>query len=1089
MAPADARKAPPDPAGPAPAAPLLRVHLFDGFRVVREGGPPLAERWPRPNSRTLVKLLALAPGHSMHREQLMDLCWPDADPTAAVGSLRVALHAARHALEPELRPRAGSSYLLGEGTLLRLAPDTVWIDTDHAESLAEQALASGDRRELSGALAAFTGEPLPEDRYEPWAGPLRDRIRVLRERVLLALAEAQLAEGAPEDAASTARLALAESPTDERAHRSLMSAYLAQGLRRQAVRQYHRCRELLDAELGVRPGAETERLHLAALTADAAPAFAARPAPVQVLPAQLRTPVTTPLRGRAEELALLLAPDAPPVQLLGGEAGLGKTRLVTEAARQAAGAGTQVLWGAGHDAEGRTPFGAFVEALDAWLADRPPSERARVGGEYPELASLLPSLGRTGGGAGRSPEEERDRLFRATAGFLGDVAVRAPVLVVLDDLHAADAGSFQLLNHLARRASVGPVGTLRFLVTYRPEELAETDPRRAGLRSLVRLRLARHVEVNRLTRAECLALAADALGLPSGADAHQRVWELSLGNPLFALEVARALGDGPPGELRAPKGVRELVAARLARLDPPARRVVEVAAVAGGDAALAEVLDVAVGGLHPRLTAQEATAGVDAAIAASVLAEREVVADGRTVSGLAFRHPLVRLTCYEQLSQARRGQLHAAYAEAVLRRRPDSVDTLAAHLTRADDPRANGYLRQAAERAAALCANDTADHYYAQLTERLDASALEAARARVDRAAVLQRMARYEDAARVLREALAELRRRGSYDGEVLAAARLAEVLAKSRSTEEGFALLDAAPPREDTAPETAAAHHAARAVLCFVTGRYQESVEAAGTAHEAALLVAGPARRRLLARALGAQATALALAGRFAEARPVADAALPHAEAYGDPQLLGQVLSVLREHQRRSGLLREAVATGERALALAERSGDPTAASFERANLAEIHLHLADPVAAADMAEQAVRGDPSATEWCVPYALAALARVRMRDAARRDECDDLLERAGHIARAQGDQQAQREVRTAEAELLIRRGSPDEAIRLLDGTQGTGCLVAWAHLVAGRVAEAIAAAEAEAARAAGAGEFLARDVARMVVRRAVTSGE
>ncbi|MFF5931733.1 ATP-binding protein [Streptomyces hydrogenans] len=1065
------------------------MHLFDGFRVVREGGPPLAERWPRPNSRTLVKLLAVAPGHSMHREQLMDLCWPDAGPSAAVGSLRVALHAARHALEPELRPRAASSYLLSEGTLLRLAPDTVWIDTDHAESLAERALATGDRHELSTALAAFAGEPLPEDRYETWVGPLRERIRVLRERVLLALAEAQLADGAPDDAATTARLAVAESPTEERAHRALMSAYLAQGLRRQAVRQYHRCRELLDAELGVRPGAETERLHLAALDTDAAPALAASPAPVPVLPAQLRTPAATALCGRTGELALLLAPDAPPVQLLGGEAGLGKTRLVTEAARQAVDAGSQVLWGAGHDAEGRTPFGAFVEALDAWLADRPPSERARVGGEYPELASLLPSLGRTGGGVGRSPEEERDRLFRATAGFLGDVAVRAPVLVVLDDLHAADAGSFQLLNHLARRASSGPPGALRFLVTYRPEELAETDPRRAGLDSLVRLRLARYVEVNRLTRAQCLVLAADALGLPPGTEAPERVWELSLGNPLFALEVARALGEGPPGELRAPRGVRELVAARLARLDPSARRVVEVAAVAGGDAALAEVLDVAVGGLHPRLTAPEATAGVDAAIAASVLAEREVVADGRTVSGLAFRHPLVRLTCYEQLSQARRGQLHAAYAEAVLRRRPDSVDTLAAHLTRADDPRANGYLRQAAERAAALCANDTADHYYAQLTERLDASALEAARARVDRAAVLQRMARYDDAARVLREALAELHRRGAYDGEVLAAARLAEVLAKSRSAEEGFALLDAAPPREDTAPETAAAHHAARAVLCFVTGRYQESVEAAGAAHEAALLVVGPARRRLLARSLGAQATALALAGRFAEARPVADAALPHAEAYGDPQLLGQVLSVLREHQRRSGLLREAVATGERALALAERSGDPTAASFERANLAEIHLHLADPITAADMAERAVRGAPSATEWCVPYALAALARVRMRDAARRDECDDLLERAGHIAQAQGDQQAQREVRTAGAELLIRRGSPDEAIRLLDGTQGTGCLVAWAHLMAGRAAEAITAAEAEAARAAGAGEFLARDVAHRVLRRAVTPGE
>lgn len=88
------------------------------------------------------------------------------------------------------------------------------------------------------------------------------------------------------------------------------------------------------------------------------------------------------------------------------------------------------------------------------------------------------------------------------------------------------------------------------------------------------------------------------------------------------------------------------------------------------------------------------------------------------MAGLAFRHPLVRLTCYEGLSAARRRLLHSAYAEAVLRRRPDAVDTLAAHLTRADDPRATGYLRQAAERAAALYANDTADRYYAELTGR-----------------------------------------------------------------------------------------------------------------------------------------------------------------------------------------------------------------------------------------------------------------------------------------------------------------------------------------------------------------------------------
>ncbi|MGW6156782.1 ATP-binding protein [Streptomyces sp. NPDC055144] len=1078
--------------GTESAPPLLRLHLFGGFRLTRDGGPAPAERWPRPSARALVKLLAVSPGHSLHREQAMDICWPDADASAALGSLRVALHAARRALEPELAPRAASSYLISDGTLLRLDPRTVWIDADHAERLAEAALDSGSSPRLRAALGAFTGELLPEDRYAPWTDSRRERLAVVCERLRTALAEALLDEDAADEAATVARSALDENPADERAHQLLMSAYLRQGLRRQAVRQFHACREALDSELGVRPGPRTQRLHLLALDAGGAAARVVRPAAGFAPPGAVRGPAPAPLRGRDAVLDRLLAPDAPAVQLISGEAGLGKTRLVSEAARRALGEGSAVLWGAGHDAEGHTPFGAFVEALDGWLADRPPAERARAGTEYPELASLLPSLGQAGGGAEHSPEEERERLFRAASGLLGDLARTAPVLVVLDDLHAADTGSFQLLGHLARRARTAR-GPVRFVATYRAEELTETDPRRAGLESLVRQRLARHVDLPRLGRDDCLTLAADALGLPAGSAVPERVWDLSLGNPLFALELARAFGDGRAGEAtmteaaepehQTPYGVRQLVAARLARLGSAARRVVEAVAVAGGDAALAEVLDVASAGLHPLLSMAEATSGADAAVAASVLAERDVVADGRTVSGLTFRHPLVRLTCYERLSAARRRLLHSAYAEAVLRRRPDAVDTLAAHLTRADDPRATGYLRQAAERAAALCANDTADHYYAQLTDRLDAFAAESARARIDRAAVLRRMARYEDAARVLREALDDVARRDDADGRVLASARLAEVLAKTRSTEEGLTLLDAAPPAAGTAPEAATAHHLARSLLYFVTGRYPEAVTAGEAAHAAALRVAGPEQRGLLARSLATQATSLALAGRFAQARPVADRALPHAEAYGDPQLLGSVLSVLREHARRSGRLREAITTGERALALAERSGDPTAAAFERANLAELHLLLEEYDAARDLAQDAVRESEPHTGWCAPYALAALARVRMRSGDA-ESCAALLDRAGRTADAQGDRQAQQEVRLARAELGVRRGRPEEALTLLAGTTDAGHLTAWAHLEAGRPAQAATLAEAEATRARKAGERLAEAEARAVFGRA-----
>ncbi|MET8125291.1 AAA family ATPase [Streptomyces sp. NPDC005065] len=1056
-----------------PIPPLLRLHLFGGFRVTRDRGPALADKWPRPSARALVKLLAVSPGHSLHREQAMEICWPDSDTQAALGSLRVALHAARRAIEPELAPRASSSYLTGEGTLLRLDPHTVVIDADQAENLAEQALAGGSTEALTAALAAFTGELLPEDRYAPWAEARREELSAMCDRVRLALAEAHLADGETELATEVALRAVAATPAEERAHRVLIDAYLRQGLRRQAVRQYHLCREALDAELGVRPGPATEQLYLLALDASTAVIPAAA---VPVLPAAIRTPPGPPLRGRSDELGVLLAADGPPVRLVGGEAGVGKTRLTAEAARRAAEAGTTVLWGAGHDAEGHTPYGVFVEALDAWLADRPAAERARIGGEYPELASLLPTLGQIGTGTERSPEEQRDRLFRATAGLLGDLAAAGPVLLVLDDLHAADTGSYQLLSHLARRASATGAAW-RFVVTYRAEEFDGTDPRRTALEALSRQGLARSLELGRLGREECLAVAEDA-GARTGLD---RVWELSLGNPLFALELARSAQDGADtAGLSAPEGVRQLVTARLARLGPAARRVVEAISVAGGGAALGEILDVAEHGLHPPLSSAEATDAVDAAVAASVVAERPVVVGGRPLPGLAFRHPLVRLTCYDGLSAARRRQLHSAYAEAVLRRRPDAVDTLASHLTRADDPRATQYLRQAAERAAALCANDTADRYYAELTARLDAMAADAAQARIDRGAVLRRMARYQEAATVLREALADMVRRGDKDGQVLAAARLTEVLAKHRGTDEGEELLRTYPPGPHTPPPTTATHHLAAAVVRFVGGRYEAAHASARRAQEAAEAVRGSERRGLLARSLGSQATALGLAGRFAQARAAADLALPHAEAYGDQELLVTILSVLREHARRSGRLGEAVSIGRQALSLAEHTGDPTTVAFERANLAELHLLLREFAEAREQAEAAVRDGEPSPAWCTPYALAALARVRIRTGE--PGAAELLARAGRTAEAQRDRQAVHEVRTADAERLVREGRPQEALTLLadDSDPSAAPLLAWAELLSGHPERAARRAAAETLRAARVGERLSETESRTV---------
>ncbi|MDP5310116.1 ATP-binding protein [Streptomyces poriferorum] len=1070
-----------------PVAPLLRLHLFGRFRVSRDGCPEPTGRWPRLTAQALVKLLALTPGHRLHREQIMDLCWPDTDPHAAAGNLRVALHAARRALEPELAPRAASSYLVSDGAMLSLDPATVWVDTDHAEEAAESALESRDPDALKDALALFTGELLPEDRYLSWTEPRRARLTALTNEMRLGLASAHLERGALQEATATAEHVLRSSPAEEAAHRILIDAYIRQGLRRRAVGQYHLCREALAAELGVPPGPETERLHRVAL------ATARKPGPARVaLPAPLQSPDVAPLRGRDELLHQLLATGGRPVRILTGEAGVGKTRLVAEAARLAAASGSAVLWGAGHDAEGHTPYGVFAEALDGWLAERDVAERARVGSEYPELAAFLPSLGQVRSFGDRSPEEERDRLFGATSGLLAELAAVQPVLLVLDDLHAADSGSYQLLSHLARHAS-RPGFPLRVLVTYRAEELADSGPRVVDLTALLRQPQVVHVMVQRLDREACLAVARD-VAPPMGGDASpagagtdhaerfDRVWELSLGNPLFAGELARNLGDdGPEGV--APDGVRQLVAEKLARLDGNTRRVVEALSVGGAETALSELLDVAADGLHPPLSGAAAIAALDEAIGAALIEERTVVVTGRHETGIAFRHPLVRLTCYERLSAVRRRHLHGAFAQAVRRRRPDAVDTLASHFARADDVRAAEYLRLAAERAAALYANDTADRYYRDLIARLD---VDAGRARLAHAQVLRSMGHFEQAVGALRPALAEFERLDDHDNRVLAAALLAEMLVRTGSPAPGLAILRQHPVTEETTPEPTAGHFLTLSVILSTQGHYDDGCAAAERALAAADEVTGHSSHGLKARAFVLQASNLGLAGHFDLARAAGDRALPPAEASGDPTLLGSVLSMLRENARRAGRLREAIDRGERALGLAERSGGPAAAAFERANLAELRLLLEEPEQACALAEAAVAGAEPAEAWCLPYALAALARTRwaMNEAAA---AEDLLDRAESVATTLGDRRASHAVRTARAELALHTGHPEAVLRVLDRFgEEAPVLAAWGELLSGRAESARQLALAEVSRAERTGEHLAEVEARVALGASLT---
>lgn len=222
------------------------VELLGHFRVTVDGRAVALSEWRRIRSVALVKLLALAPGNRLHREQAMDALWPELAPGAAAGNLRKAVHYARLA--------AGArDFIKLRGELLALAPDDELV-TDVAvfEAEAETALRTGNVSACREAADRYAGDLLPDDLYADWAVDARERLRQLYARVLKA---GQLWE----------RM-LEADPTDEEAQRTLMQAALDAGNRGEVIRQFHRLRECLRLDLGLGPSPATIAIYERALT-------------------------------------------------------------------------------------------------------------------------------------------------------------------------------------------------------------------------------------------------------------------------------------------------------------------------------------------------------------------------------------------------------------------------------------------------------------------------------------------------------------------------------------------------------------------------------------------------------------------------------------------------------------------------------------------------------------------------------------------------------------------------------------------------------------------------------------------------------
>jgi len=303
----------------------VRIQLLGGFEVDRAGAPVDGKSWRLRKARTLVKMLALAREQRLHRDALVEALWPDRAPTSAVNNLHQALHVARRALAGD-QPSNGWLELRDDFVVLR-AGGLVDVDVRTFERLAGAARSSGDLGELRAAVAAYTGDLLPEDRFEDWATRLRDELRATFCDLLVDLADADAAAGSQVEAFDALQRALAIDPLHERGVRSLMRRHAAMGRLSEALAQYERLRAELRTAYGTDPDPETQRVYQDLLTGSVEEPLTA--------PRHNLAPALTSFVGREREIAdvhRLL--ERGRLVTLTGVGGAGKTRLAEEAGRR-----------------------------------------------------------------------------------------------------------------------------------------------------------------------------------------------------------------------------------------------------------------------------------------------------------------------------------------------------------------------------------------------------------------------------------------------------------------------------------------------------------------------------------------------------------------------------------------------------------------------------------------------------------------------------------------------------------------------------------------------------------------------------------
>ncbi len=354
------------------------------------------------------------------------------------------------------------------------------------------------------------------------------------------------------------------------------------------------------------------------------------------------------LAALGEALARIAATGEPQALLIGGEAGVGKTRLIEEFAEAARARGALVALGGcieiGSEGLPFAPFSAILHTLNWHLRDE---LAAAVAGQEGELSRILPELGETPGDA-HDEEIGRARLFELTARLLERLATDRTLVIVVEDLHWADRSTRELLAYLLRALHDARV---LLVATYRSDDIHRRHPLRPFLAEIDRMRTVRRIELARFNRDEVRSQIAGINGSAPEEDTVDRVFKRSEGNAFFVEELARSLAEGCLHGLSDP--LRDLLLVRVEALPEDAQRVVRTASE-GGSTVEHELLSAVCG-----MPEDDLIAALRAAVGSNTLVPTQ---DG---TGYRFRHALVREAVVDDLLPGERTRLNRRYAQAL----------------------------------------------------------------------------------------------------------------------------------------------------------------------------------------------------------------------------------------------------------------------------------------------------------------------------------------------------------------------------------------------------------------------------------------